>query len=340
MENNRNLFADFLKGILIFLVVFGHSIQYIKSYNDAFWYDAIFKYIYSFHMPLFIAISGYFTYKSLSKKSAIVFLKERIPSLLIPLILWGAVMAISDIMSATHEIQDKGLYIFRIIINSYWFIWAILIYSVILGFLKLIKLNNNYIILIIGILSMTAPAFWSNITLIFVKDMFCFFVIGYLLASFDISKIYSICKKYFIVLIILSVLCYINWQRETLIYFTPADIFHFKLSFQRFYTGIIMSISFIIIMEYLFKAIRKIEIKRIVSLIGKETLGIYLIQAVFFNALRSIYPNTMTIDIPSVVLILPTILAIIIIHYLIKLLDKYKITAFLLLGKRHVNKIK
>lgn len=43
-----------VKGILIFLVVFGHFIEIYKSE-----YYELFVFIYSFHMPLFILISGY-----------------------------------------------------------------------------------------------------------------------------------------------------------------------------------------------------------------------------------------------------------------------------------------
>jgi len=59
----RILWADNLKGFLILLVVFGHVIQFsIPDYKNL----HIFNYIYSFHMPLFMAISGYVSYKEAS----------------------------------------------------------------------------------------------------------------------------------------------------------------------------------------------------------------------------------------------------------------------------------
>lgn len=49
---------DFLRGIAIFLVLLGHSIQW----TDPEWqHNLLFEGIYSFHMPLFMFISGYFT---------------------------------------------------------------------------------------------------------------------------------------------------------------------------------------------------------------------------------------------------------------------------------------
>ena len=52
-----------IKGILIFLVVFGH---FIEVYKERF-YD-LYIFFYSFHMPLFIFISGYFAKRANMKK--------------------------------------------------------------------------------------------------------------------------------------------------------------------------------------------------------------------------------------------------------------------------------
>ena len=53
----RDLKLDGLKFIMIFLVVLGHL-----SYND--WGMETGLLIYSFHMPVFVFLSGYFTSRS------------------------------------------------------------------------------------------------------------------------------------------------------------------------------------------------------------------------------------------------------------------------------------
>lgn len=55
---NRNSTIDGLRGIAIMLVVIGHVIQYVFSPNT-FDDNLLFRVIYSFHMPLFMFISGY-----------------------------------------------------------------------------------------------------------------------------------------------------------------------------------------------------------------------------------------------------------------------------------------
>lgn len=59
MEKNRNPYWDTLKGILIVLVVLGHTGTALG--------EKILSVIYSFHMPLFLFISGYFSKRDMSK---------------------------------------------------------------------------------------------------------------------------------------------------------------------------------------------------------------------------------------------------------------------------------
>lgn len=76
----RNQTMDVLKGLLIILVVLGHSLQYgfgpLYSESGAFYDDYLFRAIYTFHMPLFMAISGYFFYVSNQKPFSSVILSK------------------------------------------------------------------------------------------------------------------------------------------------------------------------------------------------------------------------------------------------------------------------
>lgn len=64
---SRNIKLDNCKAILIFLVVFGHSLEFIYGTNGV--YGALRAIIYSFHMPAFVFLSGYFSTISKHKKS-------------------------------------------------------------------------------------------------------------------------------------------------------------------------------------------------------------------------------------------------------------------------------
>ncbi len=55
----RDSFFDALKGVLIFLVVLGHMLELNKATSDT--SVVLWDFIYLFHMPLFIFVSGYFS---------------------------------------------------------------------------------------------------------------------------------------------------------------------------------------------------------------------------------------------------------------------------------------
>jgi fucose 4-O-acetylase-like acetyltransferase len=59
--SNRIVWADALKGWLMILVVIGHVIQQLlrEECNDS----HLWNLIYSFHMPAFMALSGWLTYR-------------------------------------------------------------------------------------------------------------------------------------------------------------------------------------------------------------------------------------------------------------------------------------
>lgn len=59
---DRNENIDAVKGVAALLVVVGHIIQCIICKEDPF-ENMVFRIIYSFHMPLFMFISGYLSYR-------------------------------------------------------------------------------------------------------------------------------------------------------------------------------------------------------------------------------------------------------------------------------------
>lgn len=63
MDNkvSRLLWADSLKGLLMILVILGHAIQVYMP--EACFHNHVWNLIYSFHMPAFMAVSGYFAYR-------------------------------------------------------------------------------------------------------------------------------------------------------------------------------------------------------------------------------------------------------------------------------------
>lgn len=83
-STSRLLWADCLKLFAIFLVVWGHSVSnYVVGEEYHGFNLPIRKYLYSFHMPLFMMISGYFSYRIIDDGGNIL---KRFKSLIIPCI--------------------------------------------------------------------------------------------------------------------------------------------------------------------------------------------------------------------------------------------------------------
>lgn len=90
MNNSKTRldYVDYMRGIAILLVVIGHLIQT----NDIYYaHNHVFEFIYSFHMPLFFAISGYIIAKTSNvttiKELGIFFIKKFV-ALCLPLFTW------------------------------------------------------------------------------------------------------------------------------------------------------------------------------------------------------------------------------------------------------------
>lgn len=73
MRKNRNQQIDILRGTAVLLMVWGHCIQFGSGseylQNNVFFQNNVFKFIYTFHMPLFMALSGYLFNKTIERYS-------------------------------------------------------------------------------------------------------------------------------------------------------------------------------------------------------------------------------------------------------------------------------
>lgn len=115
----RDKSYDFIKGILIFLVVWGHTIQFADG-EDC-WNNPIFVWIYSFHMPMFFVISGHFARKSLeSKFFSCVASKTR--RLLVPALFWTFVAIVIAIF-VRHE--NTYWNVFLNAVHNMWFLYCL-----------------------------------------------------------------------------------------------------------------------------------------------------------------------------------------------------------------------
>lgn len=124
--SNRVVYLDVIRGFAILLVVIGHLIQY--NY-DCFLTNPIFNCIYSFHMPLFFFLSGYTTaikdkqngFNSTSIPDLTRAIIGKTKHLLLPALAWAVIFCIIN-----HVPPTAGT-----LFSCYWFLyvlWAIYLF--------------------------------------------------------------------------------------------------------------------------------------------------------------------------------------------------------------------
>lgn len=116
-KQTRLAYLDYLKSFLIVLVVVGHVIQLnFKDFDS----NLLFRYIYSFHMPLFMFVSGFLCYKTQLKISS---LPHKLEHLYIPFFSWFVVSSL-----LFHPISDFPGLLKKVILNpdtGLWFLWVL-----------------------------------------------------------------------------------------------------------------------------------------------------------------------------------------------------------------------
>lgn len=143
---HRLHYIDNLKGVLILLVVLGHCIQCTDLDFD---HNAVFRYIYSFHMPLFMCVSGFVSYKPDIKWQTV---QKRFRQLIIPFLAWVAVSCCVHL--------DPTLFLAKVVHpdSGLWFLWT-LFFIVLLMWLcnwivTCLKVKIEYVVCFFSLLMM------------------------------------------------------------------------------------------------------------------------------------------------------------------------------------------
>lgn len=138
-------FIDYAKGLAILLVVIGHLLQYNLVGTSS---KDLFDMIYSFHMPLFMFLSGYVASLSIDKYMSHKgeFIQKKAASLLVPFMFMGGVnMLLYKYFSIEYAVN-----LFRNPDNGLWFL--IVLFCIQLWYLALeyvcskLKFNKRYLI--------------------------------------------------------------------------------------------------------------------------------------------------------------------------------------------------
>lgn len=328
---------DLLKFLAIFLVVAGHCIQ--RSYmsydvdTDLYYYDGVFKFIYGFHLPLFMAISGFFFYGTLHKYSFNNVVKSRFTRLILPIIAWHI------IWSVFNPSEDNAFVSFvRSFLLHYWFLWALFFCS--LGVLIIAKLFGNSLKIYILILPVTLclPNILNIERYVY---LFPFFLFGYVLNYPQYQRFiltpFSVASKKVVMLggvfLFIAYIGMINfYSYEDYIYTSGTCLikegaFSFNqlgIDLYRYIVGLVGVVSCYILSLF----VKDINIPHYLFDVGTKTLGIYIIHT-FFTPIICWFQ----LDVNYIFVFIEVVVLIYLSYYLTTLIEKNKHLSFLLLGK-------
>lgn len=222
-SKNERLFWNITRGVAVFLMLWGHCLQYCALDSFSPLENPVFLVIYSFHMPFFAFISGYLFFTSFEKRDLKTLLIHKTRAMLWPIV---AVTILSNLfMLIPSMILSPGqkLYVFnggllRYYDEMVWFLWTILACSVALGIAC--KLGKNLIqrgiYLMLGcILVALFPNMDQNLFL------YPFFLIGFFCSKHRDILLNALKKVKYCFLILFPILASF-YRTEYLIYLSPV----------------------------------------------------------------------------------------------------------------------
>lgn len=284
-DKERIYFFDNLKAVLILLVVIGHMID-LGSY-DSDLVRFIYFFIYYFHMPLFIFITGYFS-KNTIKAREQVFDRFFIPYVILVVLSYLQIRFLLPI--------EEGIPGFRVLSppSSLWFILALVIWKYLLHDLVKIRFVL-FFSLIGGLLVGFSHEFRSILALGRIGAFTFFLLLGYYTKKEHLDRIRKIPKLISIAttLVIGYIVYYLACIKELKLGNVLCNTHYDDNSSMEgfFYRGVYYIIATIMIIICINLASNK---KTILTTIGQRTFTIYYFHMFFVRFIES-YGDNITI---------------------------------------------
>lgn len=312
-KTNQNTFIDIVKGIAIFLMLWGHCIQccYTGSGLD-FYENGMFRFIYTFHMPLFMLVSGYLFFSSFSKRDLKELLVHRVQGLLQPII-FGSFFCFLVTTSFFYALRGQFDTLFSgnwmTNLTSLWFLWSVLAATVATAIVckKATRLPVQIFLLFAMI---PVVGFFPNIDLNLY--MYPYFVLGFYFAKYKDQLPAFVHNAKYLSLPLFPVLLHF-FEKKHYIYTTgllPSDTYSLPqmlmIDAYRWIIGLVGSIFMVTVLQLLYQHIT-VKTKNPVlstglSKIGQKSLQIYVFSMAFLSEYLTVFfPKILSaLNIPNI----------------------------------------
>ncbi len=301
MNVKRQGWIDYARGIAIILVLYRHVFEGIKQagvpvarYLSVEYANIMF---YSFRMPLFFIVSGFFVASSLRKRSMQEFISTKARTILYPYFLWGALqitlqIAFSGYVNANREQMDYALLLYSPRqVGQFWYLYALFIVSVLYALGRAFLKIPAWLNLVIGLIMfyVSTILFRNDTNVWFLSDIlhyYVFFAVGDLAGEFMTnpdSKRFLESNKILLLLLLpfiglQSWYLYQNLKNPTAYY----DYVEYQLPFVFLLISLI-GCAFIILLSHMLE--RK-QLAGWVRMLGEHSLYIYVAHVMVMAGVR------------------------------------------------------
>lgn len=307
-KDNRLVYFDYLKAFLIFFVVLGHCVDIFPTSRA---FKALYLFIYTFHMPLFVFVSGFFAKWKISRFYAYFLIY----------FVFTILQILLKVLIIEPHVSHSFLILVGYIFDPLWGLWylpALAVWTLSVKFIKHVKFWHIFAFIGLTLILGFTPI-GAGLTLSRIFYFFPFFLLGRWCKQNGeaFTKFIEQLQKVKIKFLSILVLALVAVLIILFIDYIPKGFFYGKYSYSNgidlifriisMFTGVITGLAVMFLIPYKNKSKCKI-----INYIGQKTLSIYLYHLLILLLIKKILVPYLTLH-WSLLLLIALILSLIII---------------------------
>ena len=328
---------DLLKCFAIFSVLLGHSTEQLSG--GQFWDHPVWEFIYSYHMPLFMFVCGFFFPSSLKRGYGEMAMRK-LRQLGIPSLTAYWIACVIMLVAGVTAIADLCEWSFAGFMNCVWFLKCLLFCYLLMHPLCRWLRKDYLVALVATVLVILIPG-TEIVNLNFMLPVFC---LGMLIGNR--KEIFERNRAIWLVLSVVTfgvLLCF--WSGHLTVYEKPTHVIdlatgsfdwgNLGLTIYRLALGMAGSMVFFLLSKPVYEAIRTRKWCGTLCRIGAATLGIYFLQTFLLEIL--VNRLQVYVPIPHSYWVAPllAIAELALCYNIVRLLRKTRVLRLLILGERN-----
>jgi len=312
LNDKRHGWIDYDRGISIILVTYRHCFENLERAGAQLsahsWLEYVNVFFFGFRMPLFFIASGMFIGSSMHKSGYGTYIKNRVQSVLYPMLLWGIIQISLQIFFSRYTSSAEKVgwdSYFNLLINpratgQFWYLNALFFVGVIYATLKYFLHFKILHQLLLGALLYATCAYFNahEIASGLFADIFkyyLFFAIGDLISSYLKSeKAAGIFSSLKVIIPLLIAFVLIQLLFTSINMTEPKNNYRVENLMPMFFILVaLVGCAFSISISF---SLKKLNTFRFIRVVGYNSVHIYCMQILVIGVTRLILMNALGIS--------------------------------------------